>query len=624
MANEWVDKAKTVLGDLKAKPLASPRLSVRPKQLARGGEADELPFWNELARWAYDSHRGAMASGGKIERFPLDQVWETYRNNLSKGGVPDEGEDHPAWIPQRLIEEKAGRKRDPNDRPKVDMETLLQTPKLFEKQADIIRGYKNMPEELANASHHDVMEHFVEHVKDNLLRLHDAIPENIRERSKKWYDGGRRIADDWSERFNVPNYAVAGAIAALSPQTDWYANVSRAERVLDALKGNGQMAMKPHGLADFYNEFKFSPEMDARFNSVDKKGTPYSLNKPAYQPIYQMLSGKALGDLDKLNLPPKEKAVAKAMWIRLYDEAHNSPEHKIISPEGDFMENVTTRDGSNKGAGWGSLVEIAKAIRSSEAQNSNELSELMGQKHKVRNFYNNIISPTSKHGDVTIDTHAVAAGLLRPLSGNSAEVAHNLDTSPPAGITGAGGSDVTGIRGTYPIFAEAYRRAAKERGVLPREMQSITWEAVRGLFPDTFKRGKNSAMVDDVWDQYRSGKIDKDSAVRRVFEIAGAQNGIKPPSWHREGPAGQPDASLARSGNTGDLYGAEPYGSDAGRMDGRARGGHAGKPAEEAHQGRHGEEVNRSGSFGSHPVHKIPGIHIVTADAGEPIFTGEK
>jgi len=29
-------------------------------------------------------------------------------------------------------------------------------------------------------------------------------------------------------------------------------------------------------------------------------------------------------------------------------------------------------------------------------------------------------------------------------------------------------------------------------------------------------------------------------------------------------------------------------------------------------------------AFGSHPAHKIPGIHIVTAETGEPVFTGEK
>ena len=28
--------------------------------------------------------------------------------------------------------------------------------------------------------------------------------------------------------------------------------------------------------------------------------------------------------------------------------------------------------------------------------------------------------------------------------------------------------------------------------------------------------------------------------------------------------------------------------------------------------------------FGSHPAHKIPGIHIITAETGEPVFTGEK
>jgi len=587
--------------------------SVRPRR-AEGGKTaplyDAMDEWRKLAGQVYGMHQQHMAKGGRAK--PAQD------NPQPSMGL--ELEDHPAWIPQRLLAEKAGRKRDPNDRPKVDMETLRSTPKLYSKQADVLRTYKNMPESMVGASDDEVMEHFINHVKDNLLTLHDAVPEHIRDRSKLWYDGGRRISDDWSQKYGVPNYSVAGAIAALSPQTDWYANVSRAERVLDALRGNGQLAIKPHGHEDFYNQFKFSPEMDARFNSVNDKGVPYSLNKDVYKPVYAMLSGKSLGDLDKLPLPPKEKAVAKAMWIRLYDEAHNSPAHKIITPEGDFADNVKTNSGTDKGAGWGSLVEIAKAIRSVEAQDPSELSQLMGEKHKVRNFYNNIISPYSKHGDVTMDTHAVAAGLLRPLSGSSLEVAHNLDTSPPKGTPGAGGSDVTGIRGTYPIFAEAYRRAAQERGLLPRQMQSITWEAVRSLFPDTFKRGKNVDRVDQIWDQYRAGRINRDQAVKQTFEIAGASNGLRPPSWYRDGSAGQPDAPSQGSGEPGNLSGAVPYGEPSEGMDRRARGGFTSSSSKAAQEGGRRGQV----AFGSHPAHKVPGIHIVTSEAGDPFFTGER
>lgn len=54
------------------------------------------------------------------------------------------------------------------------------------------------------------------------------------------------------------------------------------------------------------------------------------------------------------------------------------------------------------------------------------------------------------------------------------------------------------------------------------------------------------------------------------------------------------------------------------------------EPAEEAPRYASGGSVIASmrkrgrKSFGSHPLHGIPGVHIITADAGEPVFTGEK
>ncbi len=153
----------------------------------------------------------------------------------------------------------------------------------------------------------------------------------------------------------------------------------------------------------------------------------------------------------------------------------------------------------------------------------------MGERHKVRSFYSNIIEPNSPHGDVTMDTHAVAASLLRPLSGNSLEVAHNFNNYAGKGLPNARGSATTGVQGTYPFYAEAYRRAAAERNILPRQMQSITWEAVRGLFPDTFKTPKNIAVVNDIWHQYKKGVISVDDARKQIFDFAG---GIRPPDWY--------------------------------------------------------------------------------------------
>ena len=45
----------------------------------------------------------------------------------------------------------------------------------------------------------------------------------------------------------------------------------------------------------------------------------------------------------------------------------------------------------------------------------NKISDAMGDMHKVRSFFNNIEVPFSDFGDITIDTHAIAAGWMKPL-----------------------------------------------------------------------------------------------------------------------------------------------------------------------------------------------------------------
>jgi hypothetical protein len=69
---------------------------------------------------------------------------------------------------------------------------------------------------------------------------------------------------------------------------------------------------------------------------------------------------------------------------------------------------------------------------------------------------------------ILLSTSITTSSLVRPLSGDSLEVAHNFNNYAGKGMPGSGGSSNTGIQGTYPLYAEAYRRAAAERGLQPR------------------------------------------------------------------------------------------------------------------------------------------------------------
>lgn len=385
--------------------------------------------------------------------------------------------------------------------------------KLYEHNVNITKDYPNM-RAAPGATTDETAEQFIEHAKENLLYLHDQVPEQTRPRSQMWYDGARAVTDRWVKEYGIPDTSIAGVLAALSPQKDWYQNAALAEKTIS--------------IATQQKDTRATNEMiDLFYGLKDGKGKPV-FDKPQYRPMIEAMQGKTYAELTHEN-PTVERAM-KALFVRLYDQTYNTPEYRILSPEGEFLDLARNADGTPSKAGWGSLNEIGKAIGAIEANGDvNIISPLMGERHKVRNFYNNIYAPNSKLGEVTIDTHAVAAALLRPLSGNSLEVDHNFKNQSIAGRGTTKGSSVSGVNGNYGLYAEAYRRAAAERGILPRQMQSITWEAVRGLFTDTFKSNANNvAEIDAIWQKYKSGEIELDETRRQVNDRAG---GINPPTW---------------------------------------------------------------------------------------------
>lgn len=381
------------------------------------------------------------------------------------------------------------------------IETARKNPKLLAKLVNAVRGETGMRTDAATTE--EALEAVVSRMVDNLLWLHDQIPAKIRARSKLWYDGGQNIAQRWAERWGKTRAQAAGMLAVLSPQKDWFMNTTMAERVGDIL--DTQMG---HQWDDRMTaaSFKFL----AQNLAIDSShGNIVALN---------LVRGKTLAEA-----VATKNDTAIGIWIRAYDEAYNASAHALITPEGAFEGNVLTDLGNEARRAWGDFGAIGKAASVFVDGSPENINAKLGRNHKVRNFYNNLFNAPDPRF-VTIDTHAVAAAHVRPFAGADQAVKNNFES--------AGTSDVLGLNGSYPIYYEAYQRAAAARGLLPREMQSITWEAVRSLFPDTFKTKANKDKVEAVWAQVDAGTLTVKQAHAQVKKLALGPGGkIPPPAW---------------------------------------------------------------------------------------------
>ena len=376
-------------------------------------------------------------------------------------------------------------------------EAMEMNPDIYQRTVNAIKGYGFVPTGTANK---DVISTFKRNIINNLLFLHDQVPEDIRVRSKLWYDGANRIAVDMAKNYKVSKEQVSAIMAAMSPQKDWFQNVSMAERALDVMTEQGNKAWDE-------NMLKYAKSY------VDEAASRKEREKReiAFKQIQKVArAGTTLNDMD-LN--------DAAAFIRAYDEAYHSREYRIVTPEGGFGDLVRKNDGNPATMMWSTYDPIKKSVSIYRNGSRKNISEQLGEEHKIRSFYNNIAAPNSDIGHVTIDTHAVAAGLFEALAGTDVEVAQNFG--------GTGGSDIVGVGGTYGIIADAYREAAAQRNLRAREMQSITWEAVRGLFGEDIK-STIKPKIRAEWAKYKNGDQTFNATRENVMKIAG---GINDPDW---------------------------------------------------------------------------------------------
>jgi hypothetical protein len=151
-------------------------------------------------------------------------------------------------------------------------------------------------------------------------------------------------------------------------------------------------------------------------------------------------------------------------------------------------------------AAWQTIASIKTAITALEANGDRDMiRRVLGNNHKVRAFYHNMLDPDSPYGDVTIDTHVVGAALFRPLPRSREQVRHNWNAA-------------------YAFYADAIRSAAKELGLKPRQLQSIIWEAKRFLFRRLTKMDVDA--IEDAWKQYHRGNVALDETRKAIFRIA--------------------------------------------------------------------------------------------------------
>lgn len=410
-----------------------------------------------------------------------------------------------------------------------------------------------IPEDVA----FQIYEDYITAVQSNLLALIELFPKRLRDVARLWYDGANIIAQKFGKQYNATIEQASAVLAVFSPQKDWFMNVSLAQRMMNIWENDQETVWSPEMTKQFImrsgepqpvesvKKGDTEPTISTReslitdanpegivyqhgaIKKVDDDGNTYWENWDNQKAAENLKDAqRMLKDLEGKTLSQIKDRKLKARFIRILSEVRDSSAYPIVTPDGRMPGTMQVNNDkvTLSKVAWGGYNTIEKAISIMErsvtikgriiTDEHEVISIALGDQHKVRSFYNNIVDPANKSGHVTMDTHAIAAIHWMPHSGSSLEVTQNF------GGGGVKNDGIAGIKGTYAANAEAYRRAAVVFDMLPREVQSITWEAVRLLFPKEFKTKGNIDKVRAIWNRYFHGDIDIETARAEIFAIA--------------------------------------------------------------------------------------------------------
>lgn len=331
----------------------------------------------------------------------------------------------------------------------------------------LIEAYIRKKNEQESAAQiEEVYRKSMEVAKGNIRFIFDMVAEPMKNLSKLWYDGANITANNMAEEYGISLEQSAGMIASLSPQMPWMSNLHLAQSVMQVLQEG--KAVFTQEIIDNY--IKNSAKYPEQRNDI---------------PRVKSLIGTNISDLSDYDA---------ALLIRNYYDLYMNRYAPIRIPSGVIV-------GAESGfSSFNTYPFIQKAVSIFRDGSSENISAQLGGANKIRNFYNNISNPNDGVS-ITNDTHAMAVAYMLPLSSASSEVRFGP--------------------GEYAFFADAYRSVAEEVGMLPREVQSITWEGIRGLYTEAFKTGKNSKKPYEIMKRYNAGEITIDQARNEILQIKG-------------------------------------------------------------------------------------------------------
>jgi hypothetical protein len=406
-----------------------------------------------------------------------------------------------------------------------------QDPSLLRRLADAVRGTDEQPgypllrPRERRLSDRGVLQAFVDKAGENIDALISALPEWWQRRASQWYPGGQKIGDALATEVGAPRDAGVGVVATLSPGKEWNQNVDQAQRI-------GRLWRQFEGSDEVFSPEIFKHFAETKYNQTEagliekarearQTGQPFGAEEIAAhraQAAQQVANVRAYVGRRWSDLPTRVQAHMLRAYSELTDPAQS---YGIWSPEGTLVKPVAlTAEGEPALQQWQTAENIDDALSILHDPQAARISQAMGAGHKVRSFFNNL-SAVGDPRSVTVDTHNVGGAHFRPMGGTAREVRQVMGKTP--------GSNLTGITGLHPLYRDAVTEAARVRGLVPHEAQSLSWEAIKGLFSPAQRR--NPAFKDAVsglWQEYATGRISLDEAQSRVFDLAG---GLAAPAW---------------------------------------------------------------------------------------------